>query len=320
MEWTTRITKLNTSVAGNVIFVKHEEELPIYGGGNKVRIAEEHRLAAKAKGADCMISYGSSSSNLNRVIAEMCKENKIPCYVVTSSETENPSMSNNGRRVLRSGAKMVSCLKNSVAETMLDLFDQLEKEGKKPYYVYGDAYGKGAESTAANAYRKTYAEICRQEDEMGVRFDYLFLASGTGTTQAGLLLGQEECGRFVPVIGISTARSEARGKEAIFDVMKEARVAWGWPERADADRERICFEDAWLQGGYGQYSDAELNWIERMYQDEELCLDRTYTGKAFYGMAEYLRIHGISGKNILFLHTGGTPLFEEEHGKMERGE
>ena len=35
----------------------------------------------------------------------------------------------------------------------------------------------------------------------------------------------------------------------------------------------------------------------------------TYTGKAFYGMVRYLEEHQIHNKNILFLHTGGTPLF-----------
>ena len=38
-------------------------------------------------------------------------------------------------------------------------------------------------------------------------------------------------------------------------------------------------------------------------------LDGTYTGKAFYGMKQYIGEHGLQGKNILFLHTGGTPLF-----------
>ena len=38
-------------------------------------------------------------------------------------------------------------------------------------------------------------------------------------------------------------------------------------------------------------------------------LDATYTGKAFWGMCDYIRKTDIRDKNILFLHTGGTPLF-----------
>ncbi len=40
-----------------------------------------------------------------------------------------------------------------------------------------------------------------------------------------------------------------------------------------------------------------------------LPLDSTYTGKAFYGMKEYLTKNNIKDKKILFIHTGGTPLF-----------
>ena len=38
-------------------------------------------------------------------------------------------------------------------------------------------------------------------------------------------------------------------------------------------------------------------------------LDATYTGKAFMGMTEYITENMIKNKNILFIHTGGTPLF-----------
>ena len=36
-------------------------------------------------------------------------------------------------------------------------------------------------------------------------------------------------------------------------------------------------------------------------------LDPTYTGKAFWGMREYIKKNKIVGKKILFIHTGGTP-------------
>ena len=45
-------------------------------------------------------------------------------------------------------------------------------------------------------------------------------------------------------------------------------------------------------------------------------LDSTYTGKAFWGMTQYLIDKNIKGKNILFIHTGGTPLFFDEMENM----
>jgi D-cysteine desulfhydrase len=43
-------------------------------------------------------------------------------------------------------------------------------------------------------------------------------------------------------------------------------------------------------------------------------MDSTYTGKAFAGMADYLKRFSIVEKNILFIHTGGTPLFFDYFG------
>ena len=40
----------------------------------------------------------------------------------------------------------------------------------------------------------------------------------------------------------------------------------------------------------------------------------TYTGKAFWGMKNYLEENEIRDSNILFIHTGGTPLFYDNLG------
>lgn len=46
-----------------------------------------------------------------------------------------------------------------------------------------------------------------------------------------------------------------------------------------------------------------------MLSNNSIILDPIYTGKAFYGMCEYIKKENIKGKNILFIHTGGMPLF-----------
>ena len=47
-------------------------------------------------------------------------------------------------------------------------------------------------------------------------------------------------------------------------------------------------------------------------------LDSTYTGKAFWGMTKYLENKKITKKSILFIHTGGTPLFFDDMRRMLR--
>ena len=67
--------------------------------------------------------------------------------------------------------------------------------------------------------------------------------------------------------------------------------------------------DQYRQEGYGKY-DAQIEaCIREQYRTNSLPLDPIYTGKAFWGMQEYLKTAGITNSRILFLHTGGTPLF-----------
>ena len=40
-----------------------------------------------------------------------------------------------------------------------------------------------------------------------------------------------------------------------------------------------------------------------------IALNTTYTGKAYYGMMKYIEKNNIENKNILFINTGGLPLF-----------
>ncbi|NLM60309.1 MAG: 1-aminocyclopropane-1-carboxylate deaminase, partial [Clostridium sp.] len=45
-------------------------------------------------------------------------------------------------------------------------------------------------------------------------------------------------------------------------------------------------------------------------------MDTTYVGKAYWGMKEYIKKNEIAEKNILFIHTGGTPLFFDDLGDI----
>ena len=51
-------------------------------------------------------------------------------------------------------------------------------------------------------------------------------------------------------------------------------------------------------------------------QKEGIPFNTTYTGKAFWGMKEYLASNEIENKTILFVHTGGTPLYFDDLGEV----
>ncbi|MBR2472071.1 MAG: 1-aminocyclopropane-1-carboxylate deaminase, partial [Clostridia bacterium] len=129
-----------------------------------------------------------------------------------------------------------------------------------------------------------------------------------GTTQAGLVCGQimaKDDKR--KIVGISIARKNPYGGDVV-----EKSVAEYLDCPQEDIKDYVIFDDNYICGGYGQYDDEIVDTVRNVMINEGIGLNTTYTGKAFSGMKKYLENSGINGKNILFVNTGGTPLFFDD--------
>ena len=71
----------------------------------------------------------------------------------------------------------------------------------------------------------------------------------------------------------------------------------------------MIFTDAYRCGGYGAYTEKVKETIDYVMHREGIPMDTTYVGKAFCGMLGFVKEQNIKDKKILFIHTGGCPLF-----------
>ena len=296
------------------IYIKRDDRIPFSFGGNKVRIAREIFAEMETRGSRAVVTYGSASSNLNRVMTQMAAEKNIPCTCIIKKEgSDSGQPGRNERMVLDSGAEIVYTAPEKVHDTVAAVLEKLTAEGRNPYYVYGDAAGKGGEAVLVRAYRKAYQEICRQEQELGVRFDTIVLPVGTGATLAGLL---SACEKDRKILGISVANPAAKAADRVRGLLTasgmteeeaDAKICIGEP--AETEKNRICrITDAYLLGGYGKCSEELKAFIVRNLRERGLALDPVYSGKAFAGLRKEAEKKNVSGR-CLFVHTGGLPLF-----------
>lgn len=282
----------------NEIYIKRDDLIPFSFGGNKVRIALEFISDMRKQGKDCIVGYGNARSNLNRALANLCYQFKIPCHIISPEDEDGIRIDTyNSKMVLACNAEFHYCKKTNVKETVEQIIGELRDKGLNPYYIYGDSTGKGNEHIPLLAYMKVYEEI------KGM-FDYIFLATGTGMTQGGLLAGKAIHKGIEKIIGISVARSAMQ--EA--SVLKSSLECFSSRIRK-IDYDEINVEDEYLCKGYGTYNRQIAKTIYQQLSCNGMPLDPTYTGKAFWGMQEYIKKNKIVGKKILFIHTGGTPLF-----------
>lgn len=308
MNFKTPIIEIKNDTACN-IFMKRDDLLPFSFGGNKVRIANEFFSDMKNKNNDMIIGYGNSRSNFCRVLANMSNYYGVKCCIVSPADDDgNRVETNNSRIVGFCGTDVVLCSKNEVKDTVDSVLTDYKKLGYAPYYIYGNPLGTGNKKTPVKAYYKVYNEIKEQAEELGIQFDYIFLATGTGMTQAGLIAGKLAFSGTEKIIGVSVARS----KDYECKIINEYLCSF-FNENYDVSYyNSIDIIDSYVGQGYGQGNNAIYGIIKKMLVDNGIPLDATYTGKAYTGMLKFLEKNDIKDKNVLFIHTGGTPLFFDD--------
>lgn len=290
-----RIDEINS----NQFFIKREDFIPFSFGGNKARKAELFFREIENGDCDCVVTYGSSSSNHCRIVANECCRRDMPCYIVSPEEASEQTF--NSQILKLFGAVTETVPVNEVHNTIERKLDELTQTGKKPYFIPGGGHG----NIGTEAYVQCYAEIREQEQVLGIHFDYIFFASGTGTTHAGLVCGQLLASEKRKIVGISIARKNPKGRDIIVD---SVRGFLGNRATEEQIQEATIFVDDFTSG-YGKDDQRVIETIKNVMRNYGIPLDATYTGKAFLGMQQYIEKEQISKKNILFIHTGGTPLF-----------
>lgn len=296
-------------LSDNDLSVKREDLLPFSFGGNKARKAELFFEEIDAGGYDCVVTYGSGSSNHCRVVANACCRRGLQCYVISPLEASEPTF--NSQMIRLFGAEIHTVPTQDVHDTIERRMADLQAAGRRPYFIEGGGHG----NIGTEAYVRCYREIVAYEQEQGVFFDEIFLASGTGTTQAGLICGQILNGDCRKIVGISIARKNPRGREIVLDSVRSYLVDRATEQEV---QDATIFVDDYTTG-YGNLDRGVADTIDSVLKQYGLPLDATYTGKAFHGMIDYLGEHAVKGHRILFIHTGGTPLFFDTLRRMSEG-
>lgn len=295
------ITKLDISanisslLRINLLF-KRDDLYPFPGGGSKARkliyiLNEDIR-----KYYNAIVTAGSNQSNHLRATALWAA--RLGWKLICVIHDDEPDIYEGNLKIVKlTGAELRFVQKAEVKDAMDKAMVDLSNEGYKPFYIWGGGHCV----EGALAYYVAVKEL--KEQLMGVKPDFLFVPSGTGTTQAGIEIGVRQ---FLPgckVIGISVARDKQRGKEAILESMNTLNNYLGKPINMPDD---IEFDDNWMGNGYEATYPELIETIKWAAKTEGLILDPTYTGKAFHALKMYVKNEVIKpNSNIVFWHTGG---------------
>lgn len=276
--------------------VVRDDLFPLIGGGGKARKAVEYETMLHEQGYNALVTCGGIQSNHNRAMAMMAARNGWKCHLCIQG-TEERFLSEKGNALLDrlSGAECELIRPEDTAVAMDRAMEKLKAEGYRPYYCHGGGHDLPGGTCFVDAVEKLTKQIEKP--------DYIFHASGTGSTQAGIVVGLDRVGwSDVKCIGISVARQYERGRQVIAEFANMLAEHYGMTERYD---DRILFNTDYLFGGYEQYSPEMDAYLKKAMKETGLMFDTTYSGKAFYGMMDYIKKHKQENNKIVFWHTGG---------------
>jgi D-cysteine desulfhydrase len=293
------------------VFIKRDDQTGLASGGNKTRKLEYLIQQAIDESCDTVFTAGAQQSNHCRQTAAACAVAGLDCHLIVKG---NEPKTYQGNLLLSQllGAK-IHFTGGYENEIDFDLFIHQLDANKKPFII---PIG-GSNITGALGYVEAIKELKEQLDELDLNIDYIFFASSSGGTQAGLTLGLELYELKTELIPIKIDKDETQNLDMEQEVLNIVQMG---TELLDINKvysiEDITLNKNYNQAAYGVLTDKEKFAINKLALSEGILLDPVYTGRAFYGMLDILKKKKLkSHTNILFWHTGGLPaLFDYAEG------
>lgn len=299
-----RLENLSKKYSDYNLFIKRDDNTGLASGGNKTRKLQYFIHDVLEKGCDTVITAGAQQSNHCRQTAAACAKAGLECHLLLGGkEPENY----NGNLLLSRllGAKIHFTGDNRKGEDIVKLKQELENKGRKAYEI---PYG-GSNLLGAYGFVDAVKELKNQLLEQNLKIDYIFIASSSGGTQAGLKLGIDLYKLDIVLIPISIDKIGLGNKtldEAVLELLHKGQKELNIQKSYSINDAKLIRN--YDKPGYGVITGNEKMAIKELAQEEGILLDPVYSGRAFYGMLDHLKNSKLKkNSNVLFWHTGGLP-------------
>lgn len=284
------------------LLIKRDDQTGLAAGGNKTRKLEYLVADAIQQGSDILITAGAPQSNHCRQTAAAAAKVGLQAILVLGGSAP---MLEGGNLFLDRllGAEIIWSGQRDRVEVMAQIAGRQRAKGHRPYIV---PYG-GSNAIGAVAYAAAIEELTGQLAAIGRTAQHIVVASSSGGTQAGLVVGARALGlRQGQIHGISIDREAAQYKPDLARLANAAAERLGLDLRFQPDD--FSVNDAYVGAGYGRVGPLERDAIQLLARTEGLLVDPVYTGRALGGLIDLIHQGRFSDEDtVVFWHTGGLP-------------
>jgi D-cysteine desulfhydrase len=292
---------------GPEVWVKRDDMLGLFPGGNKTRKLEFLAADALAQGADTLVTCGAPQSNHCRITLAAAVKEGLKCRFVIEERVPHsydPQGSGNHFMFRLMGVEAITVVPagSDMGAAMRAVADELAAAGRKAYIIPGG----GSNAIGGLGYVACAQELQQQCFEQGLRFGRVVVGSGSSGTHGGLLAGFLGNRIDIPIVGVGVSRDPEQQEPLVW---KEAQAVVDLLGAGfSVPREAVRSVGGYWQPKYSVPNARMVEAVQLLARTEGLLLDPVYTGKIMAGLIGLARAGEFApGERVLFLHTGGLP-------------
>ncbi|HTL80296.1 MAG TPA: 1-aminocyclopropane-1-carboxylate deaminase/D-cysteine desulfhydrase [Bacteroidia bacterium] len=259
-------------------------------GGNKYFKLKYNLAEMKATGKKRLLTFGGAYSNLIAAVSVAGKRNEIETIGIIRGEELNE----NSNAVLRFASSNGMQLHFVSREEYRKRNEEKYHEELKKKFNADIVLPEGGSNELAV---KGCMEILSVETDLA---DVIFCPVGTGATLAGIVLSAKA---HQHVIGIPALKGEGYLETEVKNFLGTRRVSCSW---------EIDHSFNSVLGSYGEETPRLKEFMDRIWREHHLPLEKIYSGRTFFAMMERMRSPQLADKKGLFIHTGGFAFLNEQ--------
>ena len=300
------LERLSAELGGPRIWIKRDDLTGSATSGNKVRKLEFLFAEALANGCDTVITSGGVQSNHCRCVAILGAQLGLKVHLLLRSDGDfDPAAQPVGNLLLDhlAGATIshYSAADFIQLESLFETWrDHYQEQGSKAYCIPTG----GSNGTGIWGYISVAEELARDFNENNVKPQAIVHATGSGGTQAGLMLGCYLHNIDTQIKAYAVCDNSAYFSRKVRKDLQDWKTRY--PSNIDVSQLNADTCDEYIGPTYGQAGPEVFACIKQVAAMEGILLDPVYTGKAFFGLMEDIKLGKYSHtSDIVFIHTGG---------------
>ena len=269
--------------------IKRDDLIDPIVSGNKWRKLKYNVLKAKERKQNGILTFGGAFSNHLVATAKVTHLNGMNSIGIVRGDELHENSNATLKMCVEYGMRLIFITRSAYKQRDDKSFLN-ELQTRYPHYFVVPEGGKNY-----------YGVIGCQEilNETDNNYDHIYLAGGTGTTAAGVLLSTPSCSEIHVVSALKGAFLTTDIEQQVQNVLFDSELTAEYMSRLKV-HENAHF------GGYGKVTDELFNFMNAIFEKTGVKTEPIYTGKTLYQLHKDIQEKRINRKDkVLFIHTGG---------------